>query len=74
MSMAETLQEIDSWPLEDKVELAYRLWDRLATAGWQPELPNTLSAELESRLEDADKHPDKVVTWEDVVAHVRRKK
>jgi putative addiction module component (TIGR02574 family) len=66
------LQEIQSWPVEDQLELVFQLWDRLVEGGWQPELTDDLKAELDRRLASYGANPENVLTWEQVVARVRR--
>jgi putative addiction module component (TIGR02574 family) len=74
MNVTATLKETESWPLEDQIELAQRLWDRILDGGWQPELTDELKAELDRRLDRIDSHPNDVVTWEEIKRHVRRKR
>jgi putative addiction module component (TIGR02574 family) len=65
------LQEIQAWPVEDQLELVFRLWDRLVQGGWQPELTDDLKAELNRRLASYEANPENVVTWEQIVARLR---
>jgi putative addiction module component (TIGR02574 family) len=66
------LQEIQSWPVEDQLELVFRVWDQLVEGGWHPELTDELKAELDRRLASYEANPENVVTWEQIVARVRR--
>jgi putative addiction module component (TIGR02574 family) len=74
MNMTAVLKEIESWPLDDQVELVQRVWDRLVESGWQPDLTDELKAELDRRLDALEANPNDVVSWESVVEHVRRKR
>jgi putative addiction module component (TIGR02574 family) len=72
MDLTAVLQEIQSWPVEDRLELVFRVWDQLIDDDWQPELTDELKAELDRRLAAYQADPDNVLTWEQVVARVRR--
>jgi putative addiction module component (TIGR02574 family) len=72
MEPTAVFQEIATWPLEDRLELIERVWDDLVDSGWQPPLTEAQRAELDRRLGAAQANPDDVVSWEDIVHHVRR--
>lgn len=67
-----TLQAVQAWPVEDQLEFLFRAWDQLIDSGWQPELTEELTAELHRRLAAHQAEPGNVLTWEQVVARVRR--
>jgi putative addiction module component (TIGR02574 family) len=66
------LQTIQTWPVEDQLDFLFRAWDQLLENGWQPELTDELKAELERRLAAHQANPANALTWEQVIAHVRR--
>lgn len=66
------LEIVQSWPVEDQLDLVFRLWDRLVEGGWQPELTDDLKTELDRRLAAHQADPTRVLSWEDVMARVRR--
>jgi putative addiction module component (TIGR02574 family) len=72
MSATETLAAVRGWPLEDQLELAFGLWDQIVDSGWRPTPSPELAAELKRRLAAHDADPSRALTWEQVVAHVRR--
>jgi putative addiction module component (TIGR02574 family) len=74
MDMAEALRTIDTWPLEDRIELVQSVWDSIAASGLQPKPSDAQKADLDRRLEDLEKNPENVVDWESIVRHVRRKR
>ena len=74
MDLQAALHEIETWPVEDRIELVHRVWDGLIESGWQSELTEEQAAELDRRLKDLDEHPDNVVTWESILEYVRRKR
>jgi putative addiction module component (TIGR02574 family) len=72
MGLAATLKEIESMPLGEQIELVQQVWDRILDSGWQPELTDEQKAELDQRLNDLDANPANVVSWDNIVRHVRR--
>jgi putative addiction module component (TIGR02574 family) len=72
MDPTTTLQTVQTWPVEEQLEFLFQAWDQLIDNGWQPELTEELRAELDRRLAAHQANPDNVLTWEQVVAHVRR--
>jgi putative addiction module component (TIGR02574 family) len=66
-------EAVQSWPQEDRLQFAFRLWDQLVADGWQPEPTDDLVAELELRLAAHEADPTNVRTWEQVVRRVRKK-
>jgi putative addiction module component (TIGR02574 family) len=72
MDLKAVLTEVQSWPAEDRLRLIEEVWDGLSDEGPEPELTEDLKALLESRLAALDAHPNDVVTWDEIKAHVRR--
>lgn len=72
MNLTTTLEEVQAWPVEDQMELVFRVWDQLVESGWQPEPTDDLKAELDRRLATSEANPDDVLTWEQVVGKVKR--
>jgi putative addiction module component (TIGR02574 family) len=72
--VAEALAAIETWTPDEQAELAQRIRERLVSQGWVPESSPEQLAEIERRLDDALLHPENVVTWDEVVAHARRRK
>ena len=62
---------VQSWPAEDRLAFAVRLWDDAVDHGMQPEPSEELAAELDARLAAHDADPANVLTWEQVVERVR---
>ncbi len=73
MNPTTVLQAVQTWPVEDQFDLAFRLWDQLLERGWQPELTEELKAELDRRIASYEGDPTNVFTWEQVLERVRRK-
>lgn len=74
MNLASALKEIENWPMEEQIELVEQVWERLIDSGWQPELTPEQRAELDRRYEEHCKNPTDVLTWDQIVEHVRRKR
>lgn len=72
MDPTTTLQAVKAWPLEDQIEFLFRAWDQVIEGGWQPEVTEELRAELDRRLAAHRAEPTRVLTWEQVKAHVTR--
>lgn len=72
MDPTATLESVGRWPIADQLELVFNLWDRIVDAGWQPSPSPTLLAELDRRVAAYADDPNRVLTWDQVVAHVRR--
>ena len=72
MDTTGTLDTVRNWPVEDQLELVFQLWDQIVDAGWRPTPSPELLAELQRRLAAHTAHPTRALTWEQVVAHVRR--
>jgi len=71
MDQTITWQTVQSWPAQDRLAFAVRLWDQLVTDGWQPEPSDDLAAELDRRLAAHEADPTNVRTWEQVLERVR---
>jgi putative addiction module component (TIGR02574 family) len=74
MTVAAALKEIEGFSRDEQLQVVHALWDRLVESGWQPSVTDSLQRELDRRIEDADNQPDDVLTWEQIEAHVRRKR
>ena len=72
MDMATVLQEIDSWPVEDRIRLVQAVWDRLVDVGAHPEVTEAQKADLDRRLAALEANPNDVVSWEAIKDYVRR--
>jgi len=74
MSVATTLKEIDGMPRNEQIELAHLLWERLIDSGWHPVVSDATKNELDRRLSEIEANPDKMLTWDQIEAHVSRKR
>ena len=67
-----TVQAVREWPVADRLELVFRLWDQLVEDGWRPEPDEDLNVELDRRLAAHEADPTNVRTWEQVLQRVRK--
>jgi putative addiction module component (TIGR02574 family) len=70
MDYQSVLNEVESWPIDDRLRLVQDVWDRLVDQGHEPELTEELKAELDRRIEEMDRNPDSGVPWEEAKARV----
>ena len=74
MDPTTTLQAVRKWPVEDRLDFAFRVWDQLLEDGWVPEPTDDLVAELDRRLAAHEVDPTNVRTWEQVLERVRKQR
>ncbi len=72
MDTQATLQAAHALPLPDRLELLFQLWDQFLDEGWEPALSDDVQAELDRRWANFQANPNSGLSWEQVVAHVRR--
>lgn len=68
MDMQSVLSEVGAWPAGDRLLLVGKIWDGLVDQGYQSPLSAEAKAELDRRLEQLDRTPDRVIPWEAVEA------
>jgi len=64
------LREVETWTIDDQVQLVQRLWDRLEDQGYEPELTDGQKAELDRRLAAYEENSDVGSSWEKVKARL----
>ncbi len=70
MDYQSVLNEVETWPIDDRIRLVEDVWDRLVDQGYEPELTEEMKAELDRRVEEMDRNPGSGVPWEEVKARV----
>ena len=70
MNYQSVLDEVESWPVDDRLRLVQEVWERLVDRGDEPELTEEMKAELVRRIEESDRNPDAGVPWDEVKARV----
>jgi putative addiction module component (TIGR02574 family) len=71
MSVDAILKEAEGLPLEEQVELAERLWERIAESSQQADLTEAQKSELRRRLDLYRADPGNVIPWETVKAQAK---
>jgi putative addiction module component (TIGR02574 family) len=71
MDFTSILQEISSWPVDDRVWLVQAVWDDMADDAPADPIEDW-EAELERRHAELEAHPERAVRWEEIDAHLRR--
>ena len=74
MDSTTILQAIQAWPVQDRVNLVFQVWDQIVNEGWEPEPDQELREELDRRLAAHEANPDAVLTWEHIEERLRRRK
>lgn len=72
MTPTVTLQTIRKWPLQERLDFLFGVWDQLVEDGWKPEPTDDLIAELDRRLAAHEANPANIRTWEQVEERARR--
>ena len=70
MDVNTVLREVETWSVEDQVQLVQQLWNRLEDQGYEPELTGDQKAELDRRLAAHEESPDAGSSWEQVKARL----
>lgn len=72
MTVRQTLAEIKTWPVEERLDLVQAVWDSIAEQPESLPISDELRAELDRRIAEDDAHPDDVVTWEETLRALRQ--
>ena len=68
MVASATLSEIKNWPVEDRLELVFAVWDSIDESSRVPPVSEGLRAELDRRIAAYEANPSDVLTWEQIEA------
>jgi len=71
MNPTSTLQAVREWPMDDQLELVFRLWDQIVENSFRPEPTEDLITELHRRLAAHEADPANVLSWQQVVEKVK---
>jgi putative addiction module component (TIGR02574 family) len=72
MDLTNILREVDSWPIDDRIQLVEAVWDRIVDSGEQCEPTVPQKVDLDRRLADVEAAPDDVVSWDEITSFLRR--
>lgn len=68
MVASATLSEIKNWPVEDRLELVFAVWDSIAESSRVGPLSKERKAEFDRRIAAYEANPSNVLTWEQIEA------
>lgn len=68
MDYRSVLDEVESWPVDDRIRLVQDVWDRLRDQGHEPDLTEEMKAEVDRRIEELDSNPDAGIPWDEARA------
>jgi putative addiction module component (TIGR02574 family) len=57
----------------DRIKLAQRVWTNIVNSGYDPNPTPEQMAELDRRLEEFEKHPERGIPWEQVRAELKER-
>jgi putative addiction module component (TIGR02574 family) len=72
MNLQAVITEVESWPMEDRLQLIEELWDRIATAPEVAVLTDHQKQDLQRRLDAFRDNPKAGSPWEEVRARLQR--
>jgi len=73
MSLQTALKEIAKLTSDEKFQIVEEIWDDLNEHYKDIPLTEAQKKELNRRLDEYEKDPDNVLTWEEVKASIRRR-
>jgi putative addiction module component (TIGR02574 family) len=68
MDYQSVLNEIETWPIHERILLIQDLCERLAGDEYEPALTEEMRAELDRRIEELDRNPELGVPWDEAKA------
>jgi putative addiction module component (TIGR02574 family) len=71
MSVDAILREVEALSIEDQVQLAERLWERIAETSERADLTEAQKTELQRRLDLYRADPGNIIPWETVKAQAK---
>lgn len=71
MNITETLNEIISLSIEERISIAQAIWDSIASEQVYPDLNEEQKQKLDQRIADYEAHSDNVLTWEDIKKSIK---
>ena len=71
MTHPETLAEIKSWSVSDRLELFHEMWDSIATDTEVLPMSPEVRQLLEERLAEDDANPEDVITWDEIKSSLK---
>ncbi len=73
MNLTETLNEITSLSVEERIRIVQVIWDSIAAEQVYPDLTEAQQQELDRRIADYEVNPNNVLTWEEIKTSLKEK-
>jgi putative addiction module component (TIGR02574 family) len=70
MDYQSVLNEVENWPIDDRIRLVQDVLEHLVDRRDEPELTDEMKAELDRRIDELDRNPEAGIPWEAVKARV----
>lgn len=71
MELSAVVRAIDTWTIDDRLQLIDSIWKSLVKSGWQPEMEEPPS-ELRSEWNDSDADPTDALLWDQLERAMQR--
>ncbi|OCQ88837.1 hypothetical protein BCD64_03575 [Nostoc sp. MBR 210] len=72
MDFTDTLNEIKTLTIEERIRLVQAIWDSIAAEQSSPDITEVQKQELERRINDYEANPDNIMTWDEIKASIKR--
>ena len=72
MNITDTLNEIISLSVAERISMAQAIWDSIAAEQVYSDLSDEQKQELDQRIADYEAHPDNVLTWEEIKKSIKK--
>jgi putative addiction module component (TIGR02574 family) len=73
MNIADTLNEIATLSIDERINLVQAIWDSIAADQACVDLTEAQVQELDRRIADYEADPDNLMTWDEIRASIRKK-
>jgi hypothetical protein len=70
MDLSAVVRIIDTWTIDDRLQLIDCIWKSLVKSGWQPEMLDDLKTDLDGQWDDSD--PTEAILWDQLERSMRR--
>jgi len=64
MDYRSVLDEVESWPIDERIRLLNEVWDGIEEQGFPVDVSPKTKDELQRRIEGLDRNPASAVPWE----------
>jgi putative addiction module component (TIGR02574 family) len=72
MDLSTVVRDIDTWTINDRLQLIDNLWKSLVKSGWQPEMTDDAPTEIDGNWDDLEHDPTEALLWDQLERSMRR--